>query len=262
MMTASVNSLQGIWAGGWCALNGWIAAPSAITAQAMAAARWDALTIDLQHGTADYHDILTLLPIIEASGSSPLVRVPWLDEAIIMRVLDAGAMGVIAPMIETAEQAARLVAACRYPPQGGRSFGPVRARLSWPCDYSVTSANASVLAFAMIETRAAVEAIDDIVAVPGLSGIYIGPSDLALSYGHPPRFDPEVEEIVELIALIRRKTSEAGIRCGLHCGTSAYAVKAAGWGMDLVTVGSDARFVEAGAAEATTAFRAGLAVQR
>jgi len=224
----------------------------------MSAAKWDALTVDLQHGTADYDDLLTLLPIIEASGSSPLVRVPWLDEAIIMRVLDAGAMGVIAPMIETADQAARLVKACRYPPEGGRSFGPVRARLSWPDEYSVTSANASVLAFAMIETRSAVEALEDIVAVPGLSGIYIGPSDLALSYGYPPRFDPEVEELVELITLIRRKTSEAGILCGLHCGTSTYAVKAAGWGMDLVTVGSDARFVEAGAVDATEAFRAGL----
>lgn len=258
MMTKSVNSLHGIWADGQCAINGWIAAPSAITAQAMAAAKWDSLTIDLQHGTADYHDLLTLLPIIEASGSSPMVRVPWLDEAIIMRVLDAGAMGVIAPMIETADQAARLVKACRYPPEGGRSFGPVRARLAWPGEYSVVSANASVLAFAMIETRAAVEALDEIIAVPGLSGIYIGPSDLALSYGHPARFDPEVEELVELIALIRRKTSEAGIRCGLHCGTSAYAVKAAGWGMDLVTVGSDARFVEAGAVDATKAFRDGL----
>ncbi len=257
MMTSSVNKLHAIWDDGRCVLNGWIAAPSAITAQAMAAAKWDALTVDLQHGTADYHDLLTLLPIIEASGASPMVRVPWLDEAIIMRVLDAGAMGVIAPMIETAEQAARFVSACRYPPEGGRSFGPVRARLSWPVDYTVTSANASVLAFAMIETRKAVEAIDEIIAVPGLSGIYIGPSDLALSYGHPPRFDPEVEEVVDLIALIRRKTSEAGIRCGLHCGTSGYAVKAAGWGMDLVTVGSDARFVEAGAMEATNAFRSG-----
>jgi 4-hydroxy-2-oxoheptanedioate aldolase len=260
MMTKSVNSLHRIWDGGRCALNGWIASPSAITAQAMAAAKWDSLTVDLQHGTADYHDLLTLLPIIESSGSSPLVRVPWLDEAIIMRVLDAGALGVIAPMIETAEQAARLVNACRYPPEGGRSFGPVRARLSWPGEYSVTSANASILVFAMIETRTAVEALDDIIAVPGLSGIYIGPSDLALSYGHPARFDPEVKELVELIALIRHKTSQAGIRCGLHCGTPAYAVKAAGWGMDLVTVGSDARFVEAGSVDATKAFRAGLTV--
>ena len=257
-MTKSVNSLHRIWADGRCAINGWIASPSAITAQAMAAAKWDSLTVDLQHGTADYHDLLTLLPIIEASGASPMVRVPWLDEAIIMRVLDAGAMGVIAPMIETGDQAARLVKACRYPPEGGRSFGPVRARLAWPGEYSVASANASVLAFAMIETRAAVEALDEIIAVPDLSGIYIGPSDLALSYGYPARFDPEVDELLELIALIRRKTSEAGIRCGLHCGTSAYAVKAAGWGMDLVTVGSDARFVEAGAVDATKSFRAGL----
>lgn len=254
-MTISVNPLHRLRAEGRAALNGWIAAPSAITAQAMAASGWDALTVDLQHGTASYSDLLTILPIVEASGAVPMVRVPWLDEAIVMRVLDAGAMGVIAPMIETAEQARRLVSACRYPPEGGRSFGPVRARLSWPGAYSTASANASVLALAMIETRAAVAALDEIIAVPGLSGIYIGPADLALSHGHTPRFDPDAEELIEIIAYIRRRTAEAGLWCGLHCGTAEYAAKAADWGMDLVTVGSDARFVEAGATGAVSAFR-------
>jgi 4-hydroxy-2-oxoheptanedioate aldolase len=158
-------------------------------------------------------------------------------------------------MIETAEQARRLVSACRYPPEGGRSFGPVRARLSWPGEFSPASANSSVLVLAMIETRAAVAALDEIIAVPGLSGIYIGPADLALSHGHPPRFDPVAEDLVDIIAHIRRRTAEAGLWCGLHCGTPAYAAKAAGWGMDLVTVGSDARFVEAGAVGAVDAWR-------
>lgn len=254
-MTVSVNPLHRLRAEGRCALNGWIASPAAITVQAMAAARWDALTVDLQHGTADYADVLTILPIVEASGAVPMVRVPWLDEAIIMRLLDVGAMGVIAPMIETAAQARRLVAACRYPPEGGRSFGPVRARLSWPEEFSTVSANASVIALAMIETRAAVAALDEIIAVPGLSGVYIGPADLALSYGHLPRFDPEAEELVAIIADIRRRTAEAGLWCGLHCGTPNYAAKAASWGMDMVTVGSDARFVETGAIGAVTTFR-------
>ena len=254
-MTASVNPLHRRRAAGRCALNGWIASPAPITAQAMAAAGWDALTVDLQHGTADYADLLSLFPIIEGAGAVPMVRVPWLDEAVIMRVLDTGALGVIAPMIETAEQARRLVAACRYPPEGGRSFGPVRARLSWPGAFSPTAANASVLVFAMIETSAAVAALDEIVAVPGLSGVYIGPADLALSHGHAPRFDLDVEELVEIIAHIRRRTAEAGLWCGLHCGMPDYAAKAAGWGMDLVTVGSDTRFVEAGAAVAVNAWR-------
>jgi len=259
-VTASVNPLHRLWDTGGCALNGWIASSCALTAEAMAAAGWDALTIDLQHGTADYADLLTLLPIIEKARVVPLVRVPWLDEAAVMRVLDAGAMGVIAPMIETPEQAARLVAACLYPPAGGRSFGPVRARLAWPGAYATETANTSILAFAMIETRAGVEALDAIVSVPGLSGVYIGPSDLALSYGHAPRFDPEAPEMVEVIATIRHKTAAAGLRCCLHCGSAAYAARAAGWGMDLVTVGSDARFVELGAAESVRAFRNALVI--
>lgn len=254
-MTISMNPLHRLRAEGRCALNGWIAAPAALTAQVMAAAGWDALTVDLQHGTADYADLLTIFPIVEAAGAAPMARVPWLDEAMIMRVLDAGAMGVIAPMIETAEQARRLVAACRYPPEGGRSFGPVRARLSWPGEFSTASANASVLALAMIETRAAVAALDEIIAVPGLSGVYIGPADLALSHGHPPRFDPEAEELIAIIADIRRRTADAGLWCGLHCGTPDYAARAAGWGMDVVTVGSDLRFLEAGATAAVAAFR-------
>ncbi len=229
--------------------------PSALGAEVMAAAGWDALTIDLQHGTADYRDLLTLLPIIEKSGAVPLVRVPWLDEAIIMRALDAGAMGVIAPMIESAEAARRLVHACRYPPEGGRSFGPVRARLSWPGDFSVNSANQSVLTLAMIETKRGVAALDDILAVPGLSGIYVGPGDLALSYGYSPAFDREEPELIEVIKHLRRRTCEAGLLCCLHCGTASYAIKAAEWGMDLLTVGSDARFVETGARAVVQEFR-------
>ncbi len=235
-------------------MNGWIAAASPLTAQAMAMAGWDALTIDLQHGTADYSDLLTLLPIIEGAGITPLVRVPWLDEAAIMRTLDAGAMGVIAPMIECAADAERLVAVCRYPPAGGRSFGPVRARMVWPEPYTTASADANVLALAMIETRKGIEALPDILAVEGLSGIYIGPADLSLSYGYPAKFDPEAEEMIALIKHIRAATMEAGLFCGLHCGSVGYAQRAAAWGMDLVTIGSDARFVEAGAAETVQGF--------
>lgn len=254
-MSASINPLHRLQRKGRTALNGWIAAPSVITAQAIAMARWDSLTVDLQHGTADYSDLLTLLPIIESSGAAPLVRVPWLDEGKVMRVLDAGALGIIAPMVECAADAAHLVQMCNYPPVGGRSFGPVRARMAWPEEFSTGSANASILTFAMIETREGVEALDEIVGVEGLSGIYIGPADLGLSHGYPAKFDPDAEELIEIIKLIRKKTADAGLMCGLHCGTASYARRAAGWGMDLVTVGSDARFVESGASEAVRAFR-------
>jgi 4-hydroxy-2-oxoheptanedioate aldolase len=252
---AFANPLRRIWAAGGAALNGWIALPSPLAAEAMMQANWDSVTIDLQHGTAEYGDLLSLLPIVEKAGVAPLVRVPWLDEAAIMRALDAGALGIIAPMVETAADARRLVAACLYPPSGARSFGPIRARLARGDAYGST-ANAEIVPFAMIETRAAVDNLDDILAVPGLGGIYIGPADLSLAYGFAPGFDREEPEMLDLIVQILKRCTAAGLPCGLHCGTPAYAGRMVSKGFALLTVGSDARFLEAGARAATAAFRA------
>ena len=253
-MTDHLNPVRRAWAEGRAALNGWIAVPSVLSTEAMAAAGWDALTVDLQHGTADYASLLTLFPVIERSGAAPLVRIPWLDEGIVGRVLDAGAMGVIAPMIESAEDAARLVAACRYPPDGGRSFGPVRARFAWGARY-VAEANAEVLPLAMVETRRAVEALDDILAVPGLGGIYVGPADLSFSHGFPPGFDREEPEMLAVIFGILEKCTAAGVRCCLHSMSAEYAANMAQRGFSLLTVGSDARFVEAAASATVSSFR-------
>ncbi|MEO4045392.1 aldolase/citrate lyase family protein [Hoeflea sp. CAU 1731] len=254
---APLNTVRRVWTEGRAAVNGWIAVPSVLNIEAMAKARWDALTVDMQHGTADYADLLSILPVIEKSGATPIVRAPWLDEAAIMRALDAGALGIIAPMIETRQDAERFVSACCYPPQGARSFGPVRARLAWGDDYA-RIANQEVLVFAMIETKTAVANLDAILSVPGLSGIYIGPADLSLSHGFAPGFDREEPEMRALIADIRARSSAAGLRCCLHCGSPLYASKAAAAGMDLVTIGSDARFVEAGALAALDGFKNAL----
>lgn len=248
------NPLHRIWAAGSTALNGWIALPSPLAAEAMMQAGWDSVTIDLQHGTAEYADLLSLLPIIEKAGVAPLVRVPWLDEAAIMRALDAGALGIIAPMIETATDARRLVSACLYPPSGSRSFGPIRARLARGDAYGGT-ANAEIAPLAMIETRKAVDNLDEILAVPGLGGIYIGPADLSLAYGFPPGFDREEPEMLDLIIQILKRSTAAGLPCGLHCGSPTYAARMVSKGFALLTVGSDARFLEAGARAATSAFR-------
>ena len=186
-----------------------------------------------------------------------MVRVPWMDEGIVMRVLDAGALGVIAPMIESPEDAARLVSACRYPPDGGRSFGPIRARLAWGNDYP-QRANAAISSFAMVETRRGVEALDEILAVPGLGGIYIGPADLSLSHGFPPGFDRREPKMLEVILGILEKCRARGVRCCLHCGTPEYAAEMSREGFSLVTVSSDARFVELGAAAAVATFREGV----
>lgn len=252
-MTHFSNPLRRIWADGRTAVNGWLAVPSVLSAEAMAVAGWNALTVDMQHGTADYSDLLSLLPVIEKSGTTPLVRVPWVDEPAIMRALDAGALGLIAPMIETAADAERFVSACRYPPEGNRSFGPVRARLAWGPDYPAR-ANEEIVTLAMIETKSAVESLEEILKVPGLTGVYIGPADLGSAFGFGPGFDRQEPEMLELIEHIRRTAAAANLVCCLHCGSASYARGAAERGMNMVTISSDARFIEAGAAETVSAF--------
>lgn len=254
---ASLNRVRQVWECGGKVLNGWIALPSPLAAEALMQAGWDSVTVDMQHGTADYADLLALLPIIEKAGAAPLVRVPWLDEAAIMRALDAGALGIIAPMIESAEEARRFVAACLYPPAGTRSFGPIRARLTSGEVYgSPSRTNAEILPFAMIETRTAVDNLEAILSVPGLGGLYVGPADLALAYGYQPGFDREEPEMLELLDHILARCTEAGLPCGLHCGVAAYAARMGARGFAMLTVGSDARFLEAGARAATADFRA------
>ncbi len=248
------NPLKRIWADGRTAVNGWIAVPSVISTEAMASAGWDALTVDMQHGTADYSDLLSLLPVIERTGAAALVRVPWVDEAGIMRSLDAGALGIIAPMIETAADAERFVSACRYPPDGGRSFGPIRARFAWGADYGAR-ANAEIVTLAMIETKSAVDSLEEILKVPGLTGVYIGPADLASAFGFEPGFDRQEPLMLDLIDHIRQSAAAAGLVCCLHCGTPSYARAAAGRGMNMVTISSDARFIEASANAVVSAFR-------
>ncbi len=253
-MSEFVNPLRTIWKDGRCAVNGWIAVPSVISAEAMSKAGWDSVTVDMQHGTADYRDLLSILPVIERWGSVPLVRVPWPEPAWVMRALDAGALGIIAPMIEGPEDAAIFVSMCRYPPEGARSFGPIRARLVHGDRYFAT-ANREVLPIAMIETRSALEQLKDILAVPGLGAIYIGPADLSLSLGFPPGFDREEPEMLEVIGHIVEACREAGVPACIHCGSPAYARRMAEKGFMLTTISSDARFVEQGAVTAVRTFR-------
>jgi 4-hydroxy-2-oxoheptanedioate aldolase len=252
------NPLRALWAEGRTAANGWLAVPSVLSAEAMARAGWDSLTIDLQHGMADYAAMTAMLATIGQTPTTPLVRVPWNDPAAIMRALDAGALGVICPMIETVEDAERFVSACLYPPAGGRSFGPVRARLAYGDGYGA-AANGLVLPIAMIETRSALDNLDRIAAVPGLAGLYIGPADLSSALGHPPGFDRREPEMLAVIHRIREAAKAHGLAACIHCGAPAYAAEMAEAGFDLVTMGSDSRFIEAGAAATLTAFRKGAA---
>ncbi|NNG04938.1 MAG: 2,4-dihydroxyhept-2-ene-1,7-dioic acid aldolase [Inquilinus sp.] len=249
------NGVRRIWRNGGSVANGWLAIPSAFSAETMAHQGWDSLTVDMQHGVVDYQVAATMLAAISTTEVTPLVRVPWLDPGIIMKMLDAGAYGVICPMVNTVSDAETLVSACRYPPAGRRSFGPIRALLYGGADYP-KHANDTVIAFAMVETREALDNLDDILAVDGLDAIYVGPADLSLALGCSPTFDQEEKPVVEAIEFIARKANEKGVLAGIHNGTPAYARRMIETGYRFVTIASDSRFMAAGAKAAVAGLRA------
>lgn len=251
------TKLRALWDQGQPTLNGWLSIGSPFTAEIMAAQGFDSLTIDMQHGALDYTELLPMLQAMRASGATLLARVPWLDPAQVMKALDAGADGIICPMVNTAGEAARFVSYLRYPPQGQRSFGPTRAMFAHGPDYPQT-ANSRILAFAMIETAEALANLDTITATPGLDGIYVGPADLtqSVSQGRLP-FGMDRQE-PQMIAAIRRIADACharGLIAALHCGTPDYAAQAVGWGFRMTTVGGDTRFLSAAAAAAVAGFR-------
>lgn len=250
------NKLKAQWAEGRPAINGWLSIGNAFTAEIMAAQGYDSVTIDAQHGALDYAAVLPMLQAMRASGVTPLVRVPWREPGAIMKALDAGAQGIICPMVNSAEEAAEFVSYMRYPPLGQRSFGPTRAAFAYG-GYGV-AANDQVLALAMIETQAGIDNLDAIAATPGLDGIYIGPADLTLGTQRgrlPPGFDREEPEMIGLIQRIKGVCKANGIAACLHCGTPEYAAKAIGWGFDLTTVGGDSRLLAAAAAASVAKWR-------
>ena len=195
------NPLQEKWQAGEPTLNGWMMLPGGLAAELMSQGGWDSITVDMQHGLIGYEQAVQMIVAMQGSQVVPLVRVPWLDPGIIMKMLDAGACGAICPMINNAEEAKALISAMRYPPLGQRSFGPIRPLLFEGAEY-VRDANSSNLAFAMIETREALDNLDEIMSVEGLDGIYIGPSDLAFALGYTPQFDTEEPELIELGQLL------------------------------------------------------------
>ncbi|MGD9941656.1 MAG: HpcH/HpaI aldolase/citrate lyase family protein [Burkholderiaceae bacterium] len=251
------NRLRTMWDAGRAAVNGWLAIPNSFSAETMAHQGWDSLTIDMQHGVIDYRDAVHMLTAISTTGVVPVVRVPWLDEGILMKMLDAGAYSVICPMINTRQDAERLVAATHYPPRGRRSMGPIRALLYGGPDYPSQS-NRTIVAFAMIETRQALDNLDDILAVDGLDAVYIGPSDLASSLGYPPGFDREEKEMIEAIEHVIDRARARGVVAGIHNASPEYALRMVEKGFRFVTVGSDARFIAAGAQQAVAVMHGGL----
>ncbi len=250
------NRLRTLWANDQAAVNGWLAIANSFSAETMAHQGWDTLTIDLQHGVVEYQAMVTMLQAISTTATVPIVRVPWLEPGILMKTLDAGAYGVICPMVNTREEAQRFVAYTSYAPKGTRSFGPVRALLYGGADYPA-KANETIVRFAMIETAQALDNLDAILSVEGLDAIYIGPSDLSLALGCKPVFDDVDAPVAQAIDHILARAQAHGVKAGIHNGRPDVAKARIAKGFRFVTVGSDARLLAAGSQQVLGEMRRG-----
>ena len=243
--TGASDSIRSAWEQGRAARNGWLTLPDPQLAEVVAARGvLDAVTLDLQHGTFDRTQIAGSVRAIAGQGVAPVVRLPAVDDALTGFVLDLGVRGVIAPMVNDVDTAEALVAACRYPPRGRRSFGPVRTALH-AGDDPVAGA-ADVLVLAMIETSHALARAGEIAAVDGLDGLFVGPGDLGVTLGIGPAQDREEPEIHEAFRTVLDACAAAGNRAAVHATSAAYADARAADGFALVTVWSDVPAIVAG----------------
>ncbi|HEX3593416.1 MAG TPA: aldolase/citrate lyase family protein [Pseudonocardiaceae bacterium] len=222
----------------------WITLDSPPSTERIAAAGYDYLCLDLQHGLLDYAGALAGVMAAELGGSTGVVRVPVNDSAWIGKALDTGARAVIVPLVDTAEDAERAARACRYPPAGGRSFGPARSSLR--IGPAPREADAQVACIVMIETATGLANAAEICGVPGVDAVYVGPSDLSIAVGgDTPQYGWKLREFSEALATIRSAAATAGVACGLHVTDGTRAARAFADGFDFVSISNDLTHLEA-----------------
>ena len=239
------NKLKQMWKDGRWVAMGWLSVSHPFTAEVMARQGFDALVIDMQHGMTDMSDVWPMLQAVSQTDTVPVVRVKWNEPSEIMKALDLGAYAIIVPLVSTAEDAAKAVAACRYPPVGMRSSGPLRAVHYGGADY-LAKANDEIVVMAMIETKEGLENLDAICATPGLDAIYIGPSDLAFALGMSPRPDNPDPVHMATCDKIRDAAHKHGKKVCMHCASGTFAAQAVKRGYDLVMVTSELACMVAG----------------
>ena len=246
------NPMRDKWTNGDTAVGGWMTTNNFVAAQTMASTAIDYVCIDLQHGVIDYGDVPTLLGAVELADCSAITRVPWNEPGIIGKVLDAGSVGVIIPMVNTVAQCESAVRSCHYAPAGTRSYGPVRASIAHGSGY-FKEANANISTIPMIETVEALNNVDAILAVPGVTACYVGPADLSISLGLPPGNNDDEPVFMEALATIVAAANNAGVVAGCHA-TAALVSKRREMGFRMITATSDLVALKAGlASELATA---------
>jgi 4-hydroxy-2-oxoheptanedioate aldolase len=235
-----MNKLKARLRSGKACVNGWLAIPSGFSAEVVAQCGFDSVTVDMQHGVQDYQSMVQCFQAMDKHPITPMVRVPWNEPGIIGKVLDGGAWGVICPMVNTPAEAKALASACLYPPKGKRSNGPIRAGAAYGAASPYQSiANDEVLVVPMIETQEAIDNLDAILDVPGISGIYVGPSDLGFSLGMKPILDREEPEIFPIYEKLIKATARRDQFAGIHNATGAYAARMIDMGFRFVTLLND-----------------------
>ena len=232
------NPLREAHAAGNPTFGGWLSIPSGPSAEVMAHAGFDWLCVDMQHGLIEYQTMVTMLQAISTTDTVPIVRVPWNEPGIIMKSLDAGAYAVIIPMVNTRAEAEAAAGACHYAPRGYRSYGPIRANIYGGRDY-YQHADDTILCIAMVETAQALDNLDDILSTPGVDACYVGPADLSISLGLPPRQDHEGGPFTEALERIVAGCKKHGVVPGVHAGTPAIALKRIGQGFRFLEVCAD-----------------------
>jgi 4-hydroxy-2-oxoheptanedioate aldolase len=231
------NTVKRAWREGKVTFGAWLSIPNAFSAEVMAHQGFDWLCIDMQHGLIDYQAAVGMLQAISTTETIPIIRVPWNEPGIIGKALDAGAYGVIIPLINTRAQAEAAVGACRYAPLGYRSFGPLRAGYYAGPDYAL-HANDEIACIPMIETATALANLDEILSVPGIDAVYVGPSDLSLTLGLPPGMDHDDASFQQARHAIADACNKRGIVPGIHA-SAALAPKHMEAGYRMITISTD-----------------------
>lgn len=241
-----LEALKVRWRRDELTLGAWCLLPNALSAEMLAKGGFDWVLVDMQHGCMDYETAVNMIRAIDLGGVTPLVRVPWNEPGIIGRMLDAGAMGVVVPMIQDAEDARRAVDACLYPPAGRRSFGPIRVGTRDGAGY-FASANQRVAVMPMIETADALANVEAIAAVPGVDALFVGPFDLSIALGLPPG-DNDGEPLFDAaLARIGEAARVAGIATAVLANADLTPLRAR-QGFRMISVVTDAMVLNRAAA--------------